>query len=60
MQEKHTPLLKVISSGSLGNSYIIEVGDERLLLDCGVKWSMIVKSLGYSLVGVEGVLCTHR
>lgn len=52
--------LKVISSGSSGNAYILDNGNERLLLECGVKWSEIVKSLGYSLVGISGCLVSHR
>ena len=52
--------LKVIGSGSDGNAYILDNGTERLLLECGVKWSSIVKALGYSLEDVVGCLCSHR
>ena len=52
--------LKVIGSGSKGNNYIIEAGDEHLLLDLGCKWEDIMKSLNYQIGNVVGALCTHR
>lgn len=53
-------ILKVISSGSSGNAYILDSGKEQLLLECGVKWSNIVKALGYTIANTVGVLVTHR
>lgn len=50
---------KVIGSGSSGNAYILDNGNERLILECGVQWSEIVKALGYSIDSVSGCLCTH-
>lgn len=42
--------LKVIGSGSQqGNTYIIEAGNERLLLDLGCKWSDIMQGLNYDI-----------
>lgn len=52
--------IKVISSGSSGNAYILDSGKEQLLLECGVKWSSIVKALGYTISNAVGVLVTHR
>lgn len=52
--------LKVISSGSSGNAYILDSGKEQLLLECGVKWSNIVKALGYTISNAVGVLVSHR
>lgn len=51
--------LKVLCSGSKGNTYIIEAGGDHLLLDLGCKWSDILKSLNYKIDNVVGVLVTH-
>lgn len=53
-------ILKVISSGSSGNAYILDSGKEQLLLECGVKWSNIVKALGYTISNAVGILVSHR
>lgn len=53
-------ILKVISSGSIGNSYLIESKDGTLIIEVGVKWSEIVKSLGYTLSNAVGILVSHR
>ena len=42
--------LKVIGSGSQqGNTYILEAGNEHLLLDLGCKWSDIMQGLNYDI-----------
>jgi hypothetical protein len=51
--------LKCISSGSQGNSYIIECENETLLLELGISWKDILKGLNYKLGNVVGVLCSH-
>lgn len=51
--------LKVVGSGSKGNTYIIEAGGEHLLLDLGCKWSDILNGLNYKIDKVVGVLVTH-
>ena len=51
--------LKILSSGSIGNSYILECNGERLLLELGVKWQEILKGLNYKLGDVVGVLVSH-
>lgn len=50
--------LKVIGSGSKGNNYIIEAGDEHLLLDLGCKWSDILQGLNYDISNCYA-LVTH-
>lgn len=51
--------LKILSSGSIGNAYILECNGERLLLELGVKWQEILKGLNYKLGDVVGVLVSH-
>jgi phosphoribosyl 1,2-cyclic phosphodiesterase len=52
--------LKCISSGSQGNSYIIECENETLLLELGVSWNEILKGLSYDLKNVQACLVSHH
>lgn len=51
--------LKVVGSGSKGNTYIIEAGGEHLLLDLGCKWDDILDGLNHKIGGVQGILVSH-
>lgn len=51
--------LKVVGSGSKGNTYIIEAGGEHLLLDLGCKWNDILEGLCYEISNTYALL-THR
>lgn len=53
-------MIKVLASGSSGNCYIIQAGEEKLLLECGITYKDILKGLGYSIKGVVGCLVTHK
>lgn len=52
--------LKVISTGSIGNCYILENGYEKLLIECGVHIDAIKKALGYHYKDVCGCIVTHE
>lgn len=52
--------LKVISSSSKGNSYILETETGSLILDCGVRFLEIQKTLDFDLSSVRGRLVTHE
>ena len=51
--------LKVLSSGSHGNCYLLQCKDEILILELGIKWGDILKGLDYNLGGVCGCLVSH-
>lgn len=53
-------MIKVINSGSIGNSYIIQAGEEILLLELGVNFNEIKKELKFNLKNVVGALITHE
>lgn len=53
-------MINVLASGSSGNCYIIQVGEEKLLLECGIDYRNILKGLDYSIKGVVGCLVTHK
>ena len=53
--------LRVISSGSSGNCYVVEADNgKRILLDVGIAYANILPELGYDLMSVEGIFVTHR
>lgn len=53
--------LRVISSGSSGNCYILEAANgKRLLLDVGIAYANILPEIDYDLMRIEGVFVTHR
>lgn len=52
--------LTCISTGSIGNSYILECNGEKLLIELGVKWKDILKGVGYDLSNIAFCLVTHQ
>ena len=52
--------IKVISSGSSGNAYIVNDGDTTILLDCGVPVGDIQKACNFNLNGIDCCLLSHE
>lgn len=52
--------LRVLSSGSSGNCYILSSNTGRLILDCGLPWPQIQRGLDYDLSDVIGCLVSHE
>lgn len=52
--------LRVLSSGSSGNCYILECGNEQLIIELGVSWKEILKGLNYDLSKVQACLVSHQ
>lgn len=53
------PTLKVIGSGSKGNTYLLETSKETLILDLGCKWSEVKECSNFKNGRVVGALCSH-
>lgn len=51
--------LKVLSSGSIGNCYILETENETLVIDCGIPFKEIKIGLDFDLSRVVGVIVSH-
>jgi len=51
--------LKVISTGSIGNAYILENENEALLIECGVNIMDVKKALNFEFSKVVGCIVTH-
>lgn len=52
--------LKVISTGSKGNAYIIGNDTEALLIECGVSFKKVKEALNFNLKKVQGCILTHE
>ena len=52
--------LKTISTGSIGNGYILETDTEVLLIECGVKFSEIKKAIDFNFSKIVGCIVTHE
>lgn len=52
--------IKTLSSGSHGNCYVLECGNEQLLIELGISWKEILKGLDYDLTKVRACLVSHR
>lgn len=52
--------LKTLSSGSHGNSYILECGNEQLLIELGISWKDILKGLNFDLSKMTCCLVSHK
>lgn len=52
--------LKILSSGSQGNCYIIACEKEKLILELGLPWKKILQGLDYDLTDVSSCLVSHQ
>lgn len=51
--------LKIISTGSVGNSYVLESDNEALLIELGVNFNLIKQSVNYNLSKISGAIISH-
>lgn len=51
--------LKIISSGSVGNAYILENENSALLIECGVKLEEIKQAIDYDVFKIKGAIVSH-
>lgn len=52
-------LLKILSSSSSGNGYIIQAGDEAVILEAGVNISKVKQTLSFNTEKVKGCFVSH-
>lgn len=51
--------LKIISSGSVGNSYILESQNSALLIECGVKVDEVKQAIDFDVFKIKGAIVSH-
>lgn len=52
--------LKIIGTGSQGNAYLLETENEALLIECGVRFDLIKRSIDFNLSKLVGCILTHE
>ena len=53
-------VLKVLSSGSKGNCYLLITPNETLIIEAGIRYKDILKGLDFKLDKVVGCLVSHE
>lgn len=51
--------LRIVGSSSRGNAYILDCGDEQLIIELGCGWNDIMSNLNYDLSRVRFALVSH-
>lgn len=51
--------IKIIGSGSTGNSYIVSDGRTRIMLDCGLPIRKLQEASGHTISGLAACMITH-
>lgn len=49
-----------LASSSAGNAYIVDDGKNRILLECGLTYPKLQKSVGFSLTEIRACLVSHE
>lgn len=51
--------IKILATGSKGNCYYVSDGVTRLLIECGIRYTDIMRGLDYSVGNIGAVLVSH-
>ena len=52
--------ITILGSGSSGNGYVLECGNEIIVIELGVQLNTLLKCLNYDLTKVRGCLVSHQ
>jgi phosphoribosyl 1,2-cyclic phosphodiesterase len=52
--------ITTVASSSAGNMYLLDNGQSRLMVECGIPWAKAVAALNYNLSGISGILLSHE
>ena len=52
--------LKIISSSSSGNSYLLTNGKETLVVEAGMPFKKVKEALNFDISSIEGCISTHQ
>lgn len=52
--------LKILGSSSKGNCYILDNGEEALVIECGIPFGKIRQAMNFDLKRICGVLISHE
>lgn len=52
--------LKILGSSSKGNCYILDNGDEALVIECGIAFKEVQKAMGFAISRIAGAIVSHE
>lgn len=52
--------IKIISTGSKGNCYVMKHNDDTIIIDAGLSYNEILKNIDYKIASINGVLISHQ
>lgn len=52
--------LHVIGSSSSGNCYVLDNGQESLVIECGIPFKRVQRELGFDISRISGALVSHE
>lgn len=52
--------LKICGSGSSGNTMILTENTKSIILDAGIKQSIVKRALNYDILSIQFVVVTHQ
>lgn len=52
--------LKIIGSSSSGNGYVLDNGNEALLIECGMTWRNVQKAVNFGVSRIKGAIISHE
>lgn len=52
--------LRVVGTGSSGNTYLLDCDGEILVIDCGIRFMNVKKILDFNIRGIVGAIVTHK
>lgn len=52
--------LKIIGSSSSGNGYVLDNGNEALLIECGMAWKNVQKAVNFGVCRIQGAIISHE
>lgn len=52
--------LRIIGSSSAGNAYLLDNGNESLLIECGCRWASILKRADFAVSRIRGAIISHE
>lgn len=52
--------ITVLGSSSNGNGYILDSGNEQLVIEAGVQFKEVMKALDYNISNISGVVVSHE
>lgn len=52
--------LRILSTGSKGNCYILGNDEESIILEAGINWNTVKSALNYNFENIKAVIISHR